>query len=134
MGANAQRSHYETLRVGHEATPEAVRRAYRRQAQKWHPDRLPGDTRAQRQMTLINEAYAVLSHAESRAGYDRWLQARDARVAAEQAARQARSETVTWPWWLLAATLSFAALAIGTVLYKTSVPQVAAMPLQAATR
>ncbi len=120
-------SHYDTLMVAPLAAPEAVRRAYRRQAQKWHPDRQPGDAHAQQRMAEINEAYAVLSHPELRAGYDLWLQARQSRLQAERAARLARPSglAASWPWWLLCGTLCFAALSVGTVLYKMAVPAVA---------
>ena len=121
-------SHYDVLRVAPQAAPEQVRRAYRRQAQKWHPDRKPGDREAQRRMAEINEAYAVLSHPDLRASYNHWLRARRSRLAAEEALRQARPSGLAsaWPWWLLCGTLCFAALSVGTVLYKMAVPSVAA--------
>jgi DnaJ-domain-containing protein 1 len=120
-------SHYDTLRVAREAAPEAVRRAYRRQAQKWHPDRAAGDPAAPQRMAEINAAYAVLSHPGLRASYDQWLQARQSRLAAERAVHESRSARLApWPWWLLCATLCFASVSIGTVLYKMAVPVVAA--------
>ena len=67
MGASAEHSHYKTLGLAPQAEPEAVRRAYRRQAQRCHPDKAPGDARAEARMACINEAYAVLSHPERRA-------------------------------------------------------------------
>lgn len=135
MGASAQHSHYDTLRVAPQAAPEAVRRAYRRQAQQWHPDRLPGDTGAQQRMAQINEAYAVLSHPGLRAGYDQWLRARRQRLEAERAVLDAQRTgfSTAWPWWLLCGTLCFAVLSVGTVLYKMAVPVVAA-PTQAKAR
>lgn len=120
-------SHYDTLRVAPAAAPEAVRRAYRRQAQQWHPDRTGGDPAAAARMAEINEAYAVLSHPGLRASYDQWLRARQSRVAAERAVHESRtSRLAAWPWWLLCGTLCFASLTVGTVLYKMAVPAVAA--------
>ena len=135
MGASAEHSHYKTLGLAPQADPEAVRRAYRRQAQRCHPDKAPGDLRAQERMAHINEAYAVLSHPERRASYDRWMQARNARVHAERALRHARPSrfAASWPWGLVFVTATFAVSAFGTVLYKTQVPQVASPAVHAAT-
>lgn len=122
-------SHYDTLRVAHGAAPEAVRRAYRRQAQQWHPDRAGDDPAAAQRMAEINEAYAVLSHPGLRASYDHWLRARQSRLKAERAVQASRSSRLAaWPWWLLCGTLCFASLTVGTVLYKTVIPAVAAPP------
>jgi curved DNA-binding protein CbpA len=126
MSASAQ-THYDTLGVARQAAPELVRKAYRRQAQKYHPDRLPGDAGAQQVMARINEAYAVLSDPARRATYDRWVDARQARIDAEQAALRAANSALeaTWPWYLLCATIAFALLSVATVLYKASVPPIA---------
>lgn len=127
MGASVQ-THYDTLSVAREAAPELVRTAYRRQAQRFHPDKTPGHE-AQLRMAQINEAYAVLSNPARRATYDRWIQARHARMAAErQVARAAQPLSrfsAAWPWTLLFATIACAVLAVGTVLYKSAVRQVA---------
>jgi curved DNA-binding protein CbpA len=130
------RTHYDTLSVAEQAAPELVRTAYRRQAQKYHPDRMPG-VQAQQLMAQINEAYAVLSDPARRASYDRWIDARNARLMAERAARHEASRSgfaVTWPWYLLGATLAFAALSVGTVIYKSAVPPVARPVAQATPR
>jgi DnaJ-class molecular chaperone len=113
--------HYTTLQVASDATPNDVRRAYRRAAQQHHPDRQPGDPRAQDRMARINEAYAVLSHPERRASYDLWRQARMARQRAQAAVDAARPSrfAATWPWGLVAATMVIAFGTVGTVLYKT---------------
>lgn len=131
MGASAEHSHYETLELPLQASPEAVRGAYRRQAQRFHPDKAPGDAQAQARMAQINEAYAVLSHPERRASYDRWMHARSARLQAEQALQAARPSrfSASWPWGLVFATATFSVSTFGTVLYKTHVPQVATPPV-----
>lgn len=130
------RTHYDTLGVAEQATPDLVRKAYRRQAQKYHPDRAPGGE-AQQLMAQINEAYAVLSQPQRRASYDRWIDARNARVQAEHAARREAGRkgfAVTWPWYLLGATMAFAVLSVGTVVYKSAVPPVARPVAQATSR
>lgn len=133
MGSSAEHSHYETLGLPLRASPSAVRCAYRRQAQRFHPDKAPGDAQAQARMAQINEAYAVLSHPERRASYDRWVQARAARLQAEQALQDARPSrfAASWPWGLVFATAAFAVSTFGTVLYKTRVAQVAPAPVHA---
>lgn len=60
--------HYEALEVARDATPEEVRRAYKRKAQKLHPDRPSGDAA---QFEVVAHAYAVLSNPARRAKYDR---------------------------------------------------------------
>ena len=134
--STSQVTHYDTLSVAELAGPELVRKAYRRQAQKYHPDRMPG-AQDQQLMAQINEAYAVLSDPARRASYDRWIEARNARLQAERAARLEATRSgfsVTWPWYLLGATLAFAVLSVGTVIYKSAVPSVARPVAQATPR
>lgn len=122
--SDAPQTHYDTLSVPSNATAEVVRAAYRRAAQRHHPDRCSGDANAQQRMAHINAAYAVLSHPERRASYDMWMRARQARRLAEAAAQAARPSRFaeTWPWGLVAGTAAFALATVGTVLYKTSLP------------
>jgi len=132
MSHGKEPSHYETLAVRADATPEVLRRAYRRAAQRHHPDRSAGDPAAQRRMAEINEAYAVLSHPQRRASYDRWMRACAAREAADIALADARPSrfAATWPWGLVAVTAAFALLTVGTAVYKSTAPAIAA-PTQA---
>lgn len=60
-------SHYETLGVAPDASPEDIKRAYRKQSAKHHPDRPGGSTEAQ---AKVNEAYECLSDPVRRLGYD----------------------------------------------------------------
>jgi molecular chaperone DnaJ len=64
--------YYEILEVSRTATKEEIKKAYRRLAMKYHPDRNPGDKEAEEKFKLINEAYQVLSDDEKRAIYDRY--------------------------------------------------------------
>jgi molecular chaperone DnaJ len=64
--------YYEILEISREATFEEIKKAYRRLALKYHPDRNPGDKEAEERFKLINEAYQVLSDEEKRALYDRY--------------------------------------------------------------
>lgn len=67
-------NHYHTLGVDEQATPDDIRRAYRRLVLLTHPDRTT-DPAAHGQFLLINEAYDVLSNPARRRGYDALLEA-----------------------------------------------------------
>jgi curved DNA-binding protein CbpA len=61
---------YKVLQVDSEADPEVIQAAYRRLAQKYHPD-LAANPEAARRMVAINEAWSILRDPESRAAFDR---------------------------------------------------------------
>ena len=65
-----KRDYYEILGIGRDADDEEIKRAYKRLAMRYHPDRNPGDPQAAEKMKEINEAYAVLSDREKRQLYD----------------------------------------------------------------
>lgn len=63
--------YYKVLGVKREASADEIKKAYRKLAQKYHPDKAKGDKRqAEEQFKKISEAYAVLSNAEKRKAYD----------------------------------------------------------------
>ncbi len=64
--------YYEILGVSKDATSIEIKKAYRRLAMKYHPDKNPGDKEAEEKFKLINEAYQVLSDEEKRTVYDRY--------------------------------------------------------------
>jgi molecular chaperone DnaJ len=68
---STKRDYYEVLEVGRNASPDELRRAYRRLAKQHHPD-INKDDGSEERFKEINEAYAVLSDAERRASYDRF--------------------------------------------------------------
>ena len=64
--------YYKTLGVERTADATAIKKAYRKLAQKYHPDKNPGDKQAEEQFKKITEAYAVLSDTEKRRQYDQF--------------------------------------------------------------
>jgi molecular chaperone DnaJ len=68
----AKRDYYEVLGVEKTAGQQEIKSAYRKLAQKYHPDRNPGDKEAEESFKEAAEAYAVLSDADKRARYDRF--------------------------------------------------------------
>ncbi len=64
------KDYYNVLGVGRSASADEVRKAYRKLAMQYHPDRNPGDKRAEERFKDINEAYQVLSDDQKRARYD----------------------------------------------------------------
>ena len=65
-----KRDYYEVLGVSKEATKEEIKKAYRKQALKYHPDKNPGDKAAEEKFKEAAAAYEVLSNDEKRARYD----------------------------------------------------------------
>ena len=67
-----QRDYYEVLLVERSATAEEIKKAYRKLAMQYHPDRNPGDAAAEEMFKEAAEAYEVLSDENKRARYDRF--------------------------------------------------------------
>ncbi|MHC4413144.1 MAG: molecular chaperone DnaJ [Planctomycetota bacterium] len=68
----AKRDYYEVLGVGKGASADEIKRAYRRMAMKYHPDKNPNDKEAEAKFKECAEAYEVLSDAEKRRRYDQF--------------------------------------------------------------
>jgi len=66
------KDYYKILGVSRSAAPEEIKKAYRKLAMKYHPDRNEGDKAAEAKFKEISEAYAVLSDGEKRKEYDRF--------------------------------------------------------------
>ena len=69
---SSKRDYYESLGVARECASDDLRKAYRREALKHHPDRNQGDAAAEARFKEINEAYQVLSDDEKRRVYDQF--------------------------------------------------------------
>ncbi|MDY7116271.1 molecular chaperone DnaJ [Halomonas sp. SSL-5] len=68
----SKRDYYEVLGVERGADTKEIKKAYRRLAQKFHPDRNPDDDSAAEKFREVSEAYEVLSDGEKRAAYDQF--------------------------------------------------------------
>jgi curved DNA-binding protein len=66
------KDYYQTLGVAKDVDQATLKKAYRKLAQTYHPDRNPGDKKAEDRFKEITEAYAVLSDKEKRQQYDRF--------------------------------------------------------------
>jgi molecular chaperone DnaJ len=67
-----KRDYYEVLGVGKSSAGDEIKKAYRKVAMQYHPDRNPGDKEAEEKFKEAAEAYEVLSDADKRAKYDRY--------------------------------------------------------------
>ena len=68
----AKRDYYEVLGVNRDASDDDIKKAYRKLAMKYHPDRNPDDKSAEEKFKEAKEAYEMLSDSQKRAAYDRY--------------------------------------------------------------
>lgn len=66
------RDYYEVLGVDKNASDDEIKKAFRQQAKKYHPDLHPGDKEAEAKFKEVNEAYSILSDPDKKAKYDRF--------------------------------------------------------------
>lgn len=69
---SSKRDYYEVLGVGKNASDDEIKKAYRKLAIKYHPDKNPGNKEAEAKFKEINEAHDVLSDKQKRARYDQF--------------------------------------------------------------
>ena len=63
---------YQIINLNKKATPEEIKKAYKKLARKYHPDVNPGDKKAEEQFKKISQAYAILSDPKKRSQYDQF--------------------------------------------------------------
>ena len=66
----AKRDFYDVLSISKNASPEQIKSAYRKLAVKYHPDKNPGDKKAEDSFKEASEAYGILSDKEKKQNYD----------------------------------------------------------------
>ena len=66
----SKQDYYEVLGVSKDVDSGSLKSAYRKLAMKYHPDKNPGDTNAEKKFKEVSEAYEVLSNTEKREAYD----------------------------------------------------------------
>jgi curved DNA-binding protein CbpA len=110
---------YDVLKVPRDASPLAIRKAYRVLSQKHHPDRNREDPHAADRMAEINQAYAVLCDARRKIEHDAWT-VQHSGGAERVAPRATRPRRKKW-WYFTGAAL--VAIAIGCVMFTPTSPQ-----------
>jgi hypothetical protein len=127
-------TYYDVLQVERDAAPDRVRAAYRKLAQKYHPDKMPGNANASRAMAAINAAYEVLSDTHRRAEHDLWIRRVERGTQALPAVPQVPATlwaflhpATQWAWYLLFGTLLFVMGTVGSAVYLTAMPARAAV-------
>src|SRR5687768_2840065 len=68
----AKRDYYETLGVNKDASEDDLKKAYRKLAMKWHPDRNPDNPKAEEHFKEAKEAYEILADPQKRSAYDQF--------------------------------------------------------------
>ena len=69
----SKKDFYEILGVSKNASPEEIKKAYRKKAIEFHPDKNPGNKQAEENFKTAAEAYEVLSDADKKAKYDQYV-------------------------------------------------------------
>ena len=72
MASTSKRDYYEVLGISKNATPDEIKKAYRKQALQYHPDKNRGEAASEEKFKEVSEAYEILREPDKRAAYDRF--------------------------------------------------------------
>ena len=128
MAENVRRDYYEILGVACDADHEILKKAYRKLAKKYHPDRRPEDARAEESFKELQEAYYVLKDPAKRDRYDADMLGRKNRGSGKgknatgAPAAAGSNEMPTWVW-ILVVLIILTLLALGIILKPGAVDQ-----------
>jgi len=73
-------TYYDVLGISHDVSTEEIRKAYKKQAKKFHPDKNPDDPNAKKKFQMIEKAYRMLTNEEAREAYDDGLSRKENRT------------------------------------------------------
>ena len=68
----SKKDYYDVLGVSRDSDASSLKSAYRKLAMKYHPDKNPGDSNAEKKFKEVSEAYEILSNSEKRQAYDQY--------------------------------------------------------------
>lgn len=89
-------THYDNLKVARNAPLKAIRAAYKKLSQKFHPDKNPGNAEAARIMAIINTSYTVLADPDKRREHDEWIAGMEAANSANRQTSQSSYSTTQY--------------------------------------
>ena len=107
----ARPDYYKTLGVDRKATPEQIKKAYRKLAREYHPDRNPDDAKAEARFKEISQAHDILGDPEKRKQYDSGTGPSRRAPAQVAASAASATSTSTAPRWATSSRTSSAAAA-----------------------